>query len=173
MAVRYLFDSNTFFQAKDREYQFQFANEFWDWILVAHSTGLVFSVQKVLDEINRGQKTCPAKAWAAGLPAGFFLADTKDADVMKRYSEVMKWAANHTQYTDKAKNDFADPQDADAFLIAAAKQHQMEICTHEVSAPECKRKIPLPDAAAAFGVKTIHVFDVLNIHASSPFKFKP
>ena len=172
MAVRYLFDSNTFFQAKNREYRFEFADEFWGWIVEAHKNGLVYSVQKVLDEINAGSKTCPAKAWAATLPAGFFLVDTKDTAVMKNYGTVMKWAASHTHYTDKAKSDFADPKDADAFLIATAMHAGMVICSHEVSEPACKRRIPLPDAATAFGVKTIHVFDVLSTHATSPFKFK-
>jgi hypothetical protein len=130
-------------------------------------------VEKVLDEINAGANTCPAKAWAASLPAGFFLPDTKDAAVMKNYGAVMKWGAAQTHYTAKARTDFADPKDADAFLIASAIGNEMVICTHETSDPVCKRRIPLPDAATAFGVKTIHIFDVLTAHATSPFKFKP
>ena len=171
--AKFLFDANVFFQSKEREYRFQFASEFWDWMIDAHNGGVVFSTQKVLDEINAGPKTCPARAWAATVPSGFFLADTKDASVMKHYGALMQWAAAHPKYTAKAKSDFADPKDADAFLIAAGKHHGMVVCTHEVSAPECKRKIPLPDAAKPFGVATIGIFDVLSAHATSPFKFKP
>ncbi len=173
MAAKYLFDSNTFFQSKNREYRFEFASEFWDWIVTAHKHQMVYSVQKVLDDINAGSNTCPAKAWAANLPAGFFLPDTKDTAVMKNYATVMQWGAVQTHYTAKARIDFADPKDADAFLIASAMGSGMVICTHETSDPVCRRRIPLPDAATVFGVKTIHIFDVLTAHATSPFKFKP
>jgi hypothetical protein len=173
MAAKYLFDSNTFFQSKNREYRFEFASEFWDWIITAHKHQMVYSVQKVLDEINAGANTCPAKAWAANLPPGFFLPDTKEAAVMKSYATLMQWGAGQNHYTAKARSDFADPKDADAFLIATAMGNGMVICTHETSDPVCKRRIPLPDAATAHGVKTIHIFDVLTAHASSPFKFKP
>jgi Domain of unknown function (DUF4411) len=172
--ISYLIDSNVFVQAKEREYRFDFAEAFWDWLLAAHTGGLVFSVQKVLAELNLGKPSCPARQWAAGVPSGFFLPDAGDKIAMNHYAALMKWAWSNNQYSNKAKEDFADLDDADAFLISVAKRNGMIVCTHEDSSPMSKNSIKLPDAASAIGVKTIKIYDLLSLHATSPsFTFRP
>ena len=172
MPEKFLFDANIFVQSKNREYRFEFAAAYWEWIEAAHKQGVVFSTKKVFAELQRGPTTCPLRKWANGLPKGFFLDDDKNKGAMKRYAEVMAWAYAQPQYTQKAVADFADRNNADAFLIAVAKHTGMTIVTHEAAAQDSKVRIPIPNAAGAMGVKTVLLFDVLSAHATSTFNFK-
>ncbi len=84
----------------------------------------------------------------------------------------MGWAYAQSQYTPKALADFASRSNADAFLIAVAKNTGMTIVTHETSSPDARVRIPIPNAATALGVKTVVLFDLLSVHATATFKFK-
>ncbi|MCG2592139.1 DUF4411 family protein [Ramlibacter sp. XY19] len=169
---KYLFDSNVFIQAKNLHYRFGFCGGFWDWVEAGHDKHLFFSVKKVQAELNSGKDGDECKAWVQKLPAAFFVNDTSDKAVMKVYADLMTWAATSTHYLPAAKAEFAGVKEADPFLIAVAKTHGYTIVTHEQSNPQKKNKIPLPDAAAHFGVTTAYVYDVLSQHASSTFKLK-
>lgn len=170
--TKYLIDANVFIQAKNLYYRFDFCEAFWKWAQKAHDAGLVFSIQKVRKELIGGNKTDPVRKWAEDLPDDFFLDDVADKAVMQTYANVMQWASSSTHYTPQAKAEFARPNVADAFLIAVAKQHGYEIVTQEKSNLAAKKKIYLPDAAHAHGVKTIYVYDMLSVHAEATFKLK-
>lgn len=173
MASGYILDANTFIQAKDREYQFAFAGAFWDWIIAAHKAGLVYSSAKVHAEINAGKPTCPLRSWAPNLPAGFWLPDAKSGPVMGRYAQVIKWAHAQKQFTQKALEDFADADNADAFLIATALHRKMILVTHEGESTDSKARVLVPHAANSLGVHTVTLYDLLGEHATATFKFKP
>ena len=169
---KYLVDANVFIQAKNLYYRFDFCEAFWEWLYRAHKAGLVFSIKKVKKELVSGDKTDPARKWAEDLPDDFFLDDVVDQDVMRTYAKVMQWASSSTHYSSQAKAEFAKPDVADPFLIAVARRHGYEIISQEKSIPAAKRKIYLPDAANAFDVKTIFIYDMLSKHAESTFKLK-
>lgn len=169
---KYLVDANVFIQAKDMYYRFDFCGGFWDWLKTAHAAGHIFSCRKVFSELAAGPQGDPAHNWAKGLPATFFLDDAQDPIVMKHYAGIMTWAVN-SHYNAAAKADFAKATTADAFLIAVAKRHGYAIATQEKSNPNTKKKIYLPDAAAANGVTTFYVYDMLSQLADSTFIMKP
>lgn len=169
---KYLFDSSVFIQAKNFYYQFGFCGGFWDWVLDGHTKHLFYSVKKVQAELNSGADHDDCKVWAKGLPTSFFVNDASDAGVMKVYVDLMNWAAASTHYLPAAKAEFAGVKEADPFLIAVAKQHGYTVVTQEQPNPQKKNKIPLPDAAAHFGVKAIYIYDLLAKHAASTFKLK-
>ncbi len=50
----YLLDANVFIQAKNLHYGFDFCPAFWDWLDDTNSLGIVFSVEKVADELLAG-----------------------------------------------------------------------------------------------------------------------
>lgn len=50
----YLVDSNVLIEAKNRYYAFDIAPGFWEWLERAHRTGCVFSIEKVEEELLRG-----------------------------------------------------------------------------------------------------------------------
>ncbi len=91
---------------------------------------------------------------------------------MKKYAEVMRWSAANTHFKEAAKAEFARSNVADAFLLAAAMAHGYGIVTHELSKPEQKKKIQLPDAALQLGVTTHFVYDVLTDYCKEDFSFQ-
>lgn len=169
---KYLIDANVFIQAKNLYYRFDFCEAFWAWLHKAHEAGLVFSIRKVRKELVSGEKTDPVRVWAESLPEDFFLDDDADKNVMQTYAQVMQWANASKHYSPQAKAEFAKLKVADPFLIAVAKRHGYEIVSQEKSNPAAKKKIYLPDAADAFDVKTIFVYDMLSKYAESTFKLK-
>src|SRR5437879_5630079 len=103
MPTTYIIDSDVFIQSKNREYRFEFAGAFWDWVLAAHGAGVVFSISKVLAEINEGNKSCPLRQWAATkVPKAFWLPDAADKAVMQQYRQVIGWAHGLNQFSPKA-----------------------------------------------------------------------
>jgi hypothetical protein len=166
---RYLIDSNVFIQAKNLHYRFKFCQGFWQWLADAHQAGLVFSINKVRQEINDGKKNDPVRLWADALPASFFIADTQDNTVMQAYRQVMQWNVSNNHYRQQAKDEFARFDKADAFLVAAAKAYRYTIVTHEASQPESKKRVLIPDAANEFEIKSIMIYDLLSQNATGNF----
>lgn len=169
----YLIDTNVFLQGKNFHYQFGFCNGFWEWVKDAHASHKVYSINKVKKELLDGPPGDQCAAWAASMPAGFFLPDDTDIDVMREYGAVQSWAASSTHYQSKAKATFANVDKADAFLIATAKHRGWKIATHEKWNAEKKNGIPIPNAAKALGVDTLTIYELLNIHSGSTFMYKP
>ncbi len=91
---------------------------------------------------------------------------------MTSYSKIMVWLNSNKHYTPQAKNEFARADIADAFLIAVAKTYSYTIVTQEQSNPEAKRRVLIPDAAKAFDVKTLTIYDLLSLHAKGNFSLK-
>jgi hypothetical protein len=168
----YLIDANVFVQAKNMFYRFGFCLSFWNWIEDSHTQGVVFSVKKVREELIVAKPEDEVRKWCENLPKGFFLEDKSSAAVMANYAKLMAWANKQPQYTQGAKNEFALDSNADPFLIARAMYDGSIVVTHEERADEAKKKVPLPNAAAAFGVQTMTVYDLLSAHAVPSFVFQ-
>ncbi|WP_243038719.1 DUF4411 family protein [Dyella sedimenti] len=164
-----MLDANVLIQAKNFHYRFEFCAGFWTWLEDCHGNGLVFSVNKVKSEICAGKPDDAARVWCQSLPSTFFIPDDADAAVMANYAKLMNWAASTPQYTDKARAEFADGKNADPFLVATAMTHGHIVVSHESVSPAAQKRIPLPNAASAHGVKTISVFDLLSKHAHPTF----
>lgn len=169
----YLIDTNTLIQAKNFHYQFNFCSSFWEWILAAHKSNIVCTIEKVKKEVFRGDKEDVLKKWTEdNVPCSFFHNEMQDPLIMKKYADIIAWSSNHARYNQKAKEDFADIHIADAFLIATAAAYNLTIVSHEKSAPNSLKSIKIPDAADAFNVKTITLYELLNRHAQGSFHFK-
>jgi hypothetical protein len=174
MVTSYIIDSDVFIQSKNREYRFQFAGAFWDWLLEANKAGIVFSISKVRAEINQGHKSCPLRQWAASkVPQAFWLPDASDKAVMQQYGQVIGWAHALNQFDPRALSDFASGKRADAFLIAVGKAKGHTIVTHEGESTNSVNRVMIPHAAHSLGVSTLSLYDLLSKHATQTFKFKP
>jgi hypothetical protein len=53
--MSYLLDTDVFIRAKNLHYGLDFCPAFWDWLVHKANAGLVFSIDKVADEIKAGQ----------------------------------------------------------------------------------------------------------------------
>ena len=79
---------------------------------------------------------------------------------MVRFSIVKIWAKLNSVYTQAALNTFANV--ADAYLVATASAKQMTLVTYEGSSPNSKKRVMIPDACNALGVRYCDLITVLK-----------
>jgi hypothetical protein len=150
----YLLDSDVFIQAKNLHYGLDFCPAFWDWLVDSNTTGLVFSIEKVGDEIKAGGDELAN--WAIARGDGFFLKP--DTAILPTLAAVSSWAAGQN-YEQAAVGTFL--QVADFYLVAHALAHGYVVVTHEVAAASTK-KIKIPNACIGLGVKCMSPFEMLR-----------
>jgi hypothetical protein len=152
--VAYLLDANVFIQAKNLHYGFDFCPAFWDWIIRQHAAGVVFSIEKVEDELQAIADELTT--WAVARGASFFLRP--DAAVLPALAQVSAWATSQ-QYEPAAVNTFL--QVADYYLVGHALAHGHTVVTHEVASTSRKR-IKIPDACIGLGIRHMSPFALLS-----------
>lgn len=153
--MSYLLDSDVFIQAKNLHYGLDFCPAFWDWLIDANAKKLVFSTEKVGDEIEAVADELAT--WAEGRGDGFFLKP--DAAILPALAQVSTWASGQN-YEPAAVNTFL--QVADFYLVAHALAHGHVVVTHEVAAASTK-KIKIPNACIGVGVKCMSPFEMLRL----------
>jgi hypothetical protein len=67
-----------------------------------------------------------------------------------------------SQYTNSAKAEFAEADNADAWVVAYAMVKGYIVVTQEGSHPNSKRKIFIPDVCQAFVVQYIDTFKMMR-----------
>jgi hypothetical protein len=84
---------------------------------------------------------------------------------MAAYGQVSAWAISRNgHYLPNALNEFLDADEADAFLIAYALADNANrfIVTHEISNPNQKNKIKIPEPCSALGVVFCTTIDMFR-----------
>ncbi len=166
--TRYLFDSDVLITSARLHYSPSYCQAFWDWLTAGHQAGIFFSIDKVKEELLDGDDD-PLSQWIdTERLKDFFQTSLPSIGQWK----VLSAFANDPvrNYKTSAKNKFLDVDKADAWLIShSAHNGDFVIVTNEVSRPEAKADIKLPDAAAWLGVKTIKLHDLLNKYAGHNF----
>jgi len=152
--MAYLLDANVFIEAKNRYYGLDFCPAFWDWLIASNTSGQVFSIEKVEGELIAGSDELTA--WAQERGPSFFLKP--DAAILTALGAVSTWATGQ-HYGPGAVNTFLLA--ADYYLVAHALAHGHTVVTHEVPAGSGK-KIKIPDACIALGVKCMNPFEMLR-----------
>lgn len=152
--MAYLLDSNIFIQAKNLHYGFDFCPAFWEWLIASNAAGEVFSIEKVHDELAAGDDALAE--WARARGDTFFLAP--DSSTLPSLSALSQWASGGS-YEPAAVSTFL--QVADYYLVAQAYARQLVVVTHELVS-ESKRKIKIPNACLALGVKVLSPYEMLR-----------
>jgi hypothetical protein len=155
----YIIDANTFMEAARGYYAFDIAQPFWDALPDFARRKRIISLDKVLDEINRGDDEL--KRWANSEFNTYF-ADSQTSDVVQAYADLVNWADQHPTYLQMAKDEFMEDDNADAWIIAYAKARDCTVVTDELSNPHSKKRIIIPDVCIAFGVPYCDVFTMLR-----------
>lgn len=157
----YIVDTNFFIQAHRDTYPLDVAFSFWNKVKELAIEGKIISIDKVKDEIY--DKNDALEDWCKNnLPADFF-KDT--SEVLTEYQHVVSWAASRSShYSVNALNEFLAADEADAFLVAYAMNDifTRTIVTQEVSRPEQKNKIKIPEPCLIFNVRFIRAMDVFR-----------
>ena len=150
----YLLDANVFIQAKNLHYGMDFCPAFWDWLIHANVGKLVFSIEKVADEIQAlGDDLSD---WASQRRDKFFLKP--DGAMLTALSAVSTWAASQS-YDPAAVNTFLLL--ADYYLVAHALAKGHTVVTHEIASTSTK-KIKIPDACIGLGIKCMTPYEMLR-----------
>jgi hypothetical protein len=160
----YLLDANVFIQAKNLHYGLDFCPAFWDWLVENNVEGLVFSIEKVGDEIDAGSDEL--SDWATQRGGEFFLKP--DATIVSALGTVSTWVTSQN-YEPVAINTFL--QVADYYLVAHALAHGHTVVTHEVASPSMRR-IKIPNACLGIGVKFMTPYEMLR-HERARFVLGP
>jgi len=156
----YVLDSNIFIEAKQRYYAFDVCPGFWDALVWQHGRGRVVSVDRVKTEL-RGFGDDLSTWVTKTMPDACFF-DTDLDVVTEAYGEAIAWVMGQAQFTEAAKAEFADAENADAWVIAFAKAMDATVVTHEKPNPDIRRRVPIPNVCDALGVPYVDTFEMLR-----------
>lgn len=153
--MRYLLDADVFIEANNTRYRPGEFPSIWDWIAEKAHAGTVTSVVAVRRELHDQQLL----EWIdSELPEHFFRRETGEESAMT--TQIANDIDQNAQYRDEAKADFMDG--ADVSLIAHAKAHDFVVVTYEVSAPNSRKTIKIPDVATKLDVETMPLHDLFR-----------
>jgi Domain of unknown function (DUF4411) len=152
--MAYLLDADVFIRAKNLHYGLDFCPAFWDWLVTNNQSGLVFSIEKVEDEIVAGDDAL--SEWTTKRGPGFFLRP--DATTLPALAAVSTWATGQS-YEQSAIATFL--QVADYYVVAQALAGQHTVVTHEIPSAS-KRKIKIPDACIGLNIKCMTPYELLR-----------
>lgn len=103
---KYILDTSLFIQAKRSYYAFDIARSFWDYLVQLANQGIITSIDKVYDEIERGKDDL--YEWAQQkLPSQFFCDTDNSPGLLINYQQLICWSSSNTQFTSNAKAEFA------------------------------------------------------------------
>lgn len=157
----YVLDTNIFIEAHRKTYPIDVATSFWDMIKQLADDGKIISIDKVRDEIEENEDEL--KRWVQSNLSDEFFRSTDDQAILREFGNLTEWAndmSNH--YHRKAIDEFVDFNRADIWLIAYCKTVGSTLVTHEVSNPQQKRKIPIPQPCNHFGVSYCNMIDMFR-----------
>lgn len=158
VAPVYVLDANVFIKSKREHYAPDFCPGFWDAIRVGYLHGTLISIQPVREELMKG-KDFLSKWVQEQVPERFFAA--VDAEpVLEAYRNILQWVEANDADTRAAKSSFANA--ADPMLVAYATANGCELVTYEVSSPESRSAIKLPDVAKQFNVSCLRPYSMLR-----------
>ncbi|MCU4576139.1 DUF4411 family protein [Acinetobacter courvalinii] len=175
MHTKYLLDTNIFIQSHNISYHPSFCNGFWDWLISGFKADKFYSIDKVYDEMIKpptSQDELSQLLRAQAIPQNMFVSSLSDQNVAVAYGKLMQWAFSNNHFLPRAKTEFARADSADAHLIATAMAYNYVIVTEELSNPQAKARILIPDAAAQFGVQCLTMPSLLRMHAHNNFTLK-
>jgi hypothetical protein len=159
----FLLDANVFIEASRTYYSETIAPAFWDWLIQQFEAGQVASVPQVKKEILDGRSGHLTK-WAKKLPSGFWVQPTQNT--VASMTTLTGWTMDPArQYREAARNVFL--AQADYFLIATAHGDGHTVVTREQPSPDSKKRILIPDACTAMGVRyqdPFSVYEALGLH---------
>ena len=154
--MAYIFDTNIFIRSKN-EMPINLWPTFWTRVAEMIASNQVFSNETVKAEIEKGNDELTD--WIShNATKDFFISN--DTSVMRKYAEVLNWAQSCTHFRPEAIAEFAEV--ADAFLVATAAAKGYTLVTNETSDPLCRRRVKIPDACKALGVRCCGLNDVLR-----------
>ena len=154
--TRYLPDADVLIAAYRDRYPPDLFPGFWDCLSHHLATGHLLIIDRVSDEIIFPTEL---SQWMEQATKDYF-PTTATQPVVNAYRRLMDWVQENPQFTPVARADFA--RGADGWLAAYAMVHGAAVVTNEVSAPDAKRKVPLPDLCGQFQIHSMNTIAMLR-----------
>ncbi len=158
--IKYLLDSNVFIQAHRMHYPFDVVPNFWNKLQNLSNNDIILSIDKVKKELCDSHNPDALGLWCLNDMKNDFFVDTSSC--IDKYALIANWAASHPQYVQSAKDEFLSTDLADPWLIAFAIKNNYTLVTHEVSNPQMKKRIKIPEPCNHFGVRFISPIDMFR-----------
>lgn len=156
----FVLDSNVFIESKKRYYAFDVCPGFWDLLVFQQANANIISIATVRDEI--AEKQDDLSNWVATvMPAACFAGVDAD-NVIAGYQQGMNWVFAQDQFTDAAKAEYANVNNADAWVIAYAVAHGMTVATEERLNLAKKSRVPIPNVCGALGIPCVDTVAMLR-----------
>ena len=153
----HLLDANVFIEAAKRYYAFDLVPSFWQELGCKAQEGKVLSIDRVNAEIDPNNQEL--KDWANKVFQRF--ESTRQYDVIQAYTSIIRWSENQ-DYTEAARAEFAEKNNADAWIISYALAKKHVIVTEERFKKDVKRRILIPNVCQVFGISYIDTFQMLR-----------
>ena len=157
----FVVDSNFFIEAHRKSYPLDIVPSFWMKVKQLAEDNKIISIDKVKNELFKHEDAL--KQWCdANLPVDFFKDTTL---VLPQYANVAAWAiSRNTHYMPNALAEFLHADEADAFLIAFALAEPVNrtLVTQEISEPQRKSKVKIPEACDALDVSYCNTIEMLR-----------
>jgi hypothetical protein len=157
----FLLDANAFIQPKQKFYAFDICPGYWAALIAQQRLGAIASIDRVSDEIEDGGDDLWTWVSTDFPEAGFLPTNTPD--VLANYARLQTWVATDAHYTAAAKQEFAEVENADGWLVAHAMTAPGTVIVTMEDFNDAKRnKVPIPNLATAFGIEPITPFEMLR-----------
>ncbi|RMG25114.1 MAG: DUF4411 family protein [Bacteroidetes bacterium] len=157
----YVADSNFFIQAHRANYPLDIVVSFWNKVKQLADQGIIISIDKVKKELF--DQNDELETWCReNLPPYFFKSSD---DTISYYTQVCEWAVSrNSHYLPRAIDEFLDAEEADAFLVgfALADPANRMIVTQEISQPNRRNKIKIPEACDALNIRYINTIGMFR-----------
>ncbi len=162
----YLPDTNVLVAAYRGYYAPDLCPGFWDCLAHYIAVGRLFIIDRVYAEI-----IFPAQLveWVQRAAADWF-PTTATQPVADAYRRLIDWVYDNPQFTAAARADFA--RAADGWLAAYALANGAAVVTNEVSAPEARSRVLLPDLCRQFDIPCINTVEMLR-DLGARFEWRP
>lgn len=153
----YILDTNILVYPNRISHPMDIYPSYWDKMSALLKLENITSIDKVKNEIYTHEDDLTN--WCKLNTEKLFWASS--INCIAEYAEIQNWAQNK-KYNERALIEFADSKNADPFLIAYAlnkkRNENIEavIVTLEVSAPESKKSIKIPDICLDFDIRFIN-----------------
>jgi hypothetical protein len=153
--IRYVLDANVFIQAKRRFYPFDVCPGYWESLCYYREQGRVESLDKVADELKRGNDNLWDWARKDFKKEGFVASQA----AAEAYGKIVTWVYAEN-FNPAAKNEFMST--ADGWLAAYAMDTGCVVVTLEEVKENAKRVVPLANICLEFGIQMITPFEMLR-----------
>lgn len=141
-------------------YPFDVFPSFWNKLVELSNKDIIISIDKVKKELCDNSHQDDLSIWCNETISNDFFKDSSSC--VDKYAEIAMWTANHLHFQQSAKDEFLSTDLADPWLIAYALKNNCVIVTHEISQPQRRNRVKIPEPCVDFGVSYISPIQMLR-----------